>query len=80
MAELAVHKGEIKSDRKFELGSDGSLRVRSVEPADAGTYVCEAVNGVGSSLSKSIRLDVNGKPIMMMTMMLVYFGRLMWRI
>ncbi|CAG7728109.1 unnamed protein product, partial [Allacma fusca] len=57
--EVGVMKSEIKTDRKFELGEDGSCRVRNVESTDAGSYTCDAINGVGNGLSKSIRLDVN---------------------
>ncbi|KAL3251963.1 hypothetical protein MRX96_054989 [Rhipicephalus microplus] len=41
---------------------NGSLSVRSLEPGDAGLYLCEASNGVGAELSKVVRLTVRSSP------------------
>ncbi|CAL8129113.1 unnamed protein product [Orchesella dallaii] len=51
-------KDIIKTNDKFQLLQDGSLKIFRVEEADASTYICEARNGVGNGISKSIRLDV----------------------
>lgn len=47
------------STRTF-LKSDGSLHIDRVIPEDAGTYVCTAINVMGSA-NLSVTLDVHGK-------------------
>jgi len=44
------------------LLANGGLKLRDVGTTDAGDYLCEAVNGVGNGIWKSIRLVVHGKP------------------
>ncbi|ODM92162.1 Down syndrome cell adhesion molecule-like protein Dscam2 [Orchesella cincta] len=51
-------KYAIKSNDKLLLREDGALKILQVGETDASNYICEAVNGVGSGISKSIRLDV----------------------
>ncbi|CAL8129128.1 unnamed protein product [Orchesella dallaii] len=51
-------RSELKGDHKYLLMGDGSLKILQVEETDGGNYVCEAINGVGNGISKSIRLDV----------------------
>lgn len=40
---------------------NGSLTIREVSEEDEGEYMCQANNGVGSGLSKVVRLNVHGK-------------------
>jgi hypothetical protein len=49
----------VQNDRKFEVLEDGSLKLEDIEAMDGSSYVCEAQNGVGPGLEKSIRLHVN---------------------
>ncbi|CAL8129109.1 unnamed protein product [Orchesella dallaii] len=51
-------KHKIISNDKFHLLQDGSLKILGVDETDVATYICEASNGVGIGISKSIRLDV----------------------
>ncbi|GFR01902.1 down syndrome cell adhesion molecule-like protein Dscam2, partial [Trichonephila clavata] len=49
----------IVSSSHIHILVNGSLNFRSVEPSDAGYYLCEANNGVGSGLSAVVRLTVH---------------------
>jgi hypothetical protein len=39
------------------------LQIVQLHRTDAGTYVCVAYNGVGSSVEREINLTVNGKSL-----------------
>ncbi|KAG8198707.1 hypothetical protein JTE90_023478 [Oedothorax gibbosus] len=52
----------IVSSSHIHILVNGSLNFRSVEPSDAGYYLCEANNGVGSGLSAVVRLTVHSAP------------------
>lgn len=41
--------------------SNGTLQIQAIRRSHQGYYLCEASNGIGSGLSKVIRLVVNGK-------------------
>lgn len=45
----------------IRTSSSGSLLINKIEAAMKGSYTCEASNGFGKSLSKSIQLSVRGK-------------------
>ncbi|XP_061709196.1 cell adhesion molecule Dscam2 isoform X4 [Cydia pomonella] len=44
---------------RFQFYSNGTLWIESALPYDEGQYMCKAENGVGSPLSKTIKVDVN---------------------
>ncbi|GBM57905.1 Down syndrome cell adhesion molecule-like protein Dscam2 [Araneus ventricosus] len=52
----------IVSSSHVHILVNGSLNFRSVETSDAGFYLCEANNGVGSGLSTVVRLTVHSAP------------------
>nr|XP_042908765.1 Down syndrome cell adhesion molecule-like protein Dscam2 isoform X1 [Parasteatoda tepidariorum] len=52
----------IVSSSHIHILVNGSLNFRSVEASDAGYYLCEANNGVGSPLSAIVRLTVHSAP------------------
>ena len=53
--------GTMPTDR-FELENYGkTLRLTNVQFSDAGTYVCDAANGVGPPITHSVKLEVHGK-------------------
>lgn len=45
--------------------SNGSLLIRHVLEEDRGFYLCQASNGVGSDISKSMVLTVKSKPALL---------------
>ena len=49
------------ADGHLSVGADGSLTLRGVVERDAGDYSCQADNGVGSPLRRSVRLTVTGQ-------------------
>lgn len=51
----------IISSSHIHILMNGSLNFRSIESSDAGFYLCEANNGVGSGLSTVVRLTVHSK-------------------
>lgn len=42
------------------LTSEGDLQIVQLHRTDAGTYVCVAYNGVGTSVEREITLTVDG--------------------
>lgn len=54
-------KGQGKMSEQFHSipSKNNTLSVNYATPSDAGYYMCEASNGVGSDLSKIIHLDVH---------------------
>jgi hypothetical protein len=46
---------------RFVLTSGGDLQIVQLHRTDAGTYVCVAYNGIGSSVEREIKLTVDGK-------------------
>ncbi|KAH7953422.1 hypothetical protein HPB49_008090 [Dermacentor silvarum] len=52
----------IISNSRIHILVNGTLSIRSVEPADAGLYLCEASNGVGSGISRVLHLTVRSAP------------------
>ncbi|XP_035233719.1 Down syndrome cell adhesion molecule-like, partial [Stegodyphus dumicola] len=57
----ADFKSVVSSSHMYVL-ENGSLVVRDVEKQDAGFYLCEASNGVGTALAETVRLSVNVPP------------------
>lgn len=49
---------------RYILTSTGDLQIVQLHRTDAGTYVCVAYNGIGSSVEREINLTVNGKSLM----------------
>lgn len=43
------------------LSSEGNLQIVQLHRTDAGTYVCVAFNGIGSSVEREVKLTVDGK-------------------
>ncbi|XP_022652483.1 Down syndrome cell adhesion molecule-like isoform X5 [Varroa destructor] len=52
----------IISNSHIHILMNGTLTIRSVEARDAGLYLCEANNGVGSGVSRVIKLSVKSAP------------------
>ncbi|KAL3246328.1 hypothetical protein MRX96_057724 [Rhipicephalus microplus] len=52
----------IISNSRIHILVNGTLSIRSVEPGDAGLYLCEASNGVGSGISRVLHLTVRNVP------------------
>ncbi|XP_050039747.1 cell adhesion molecule Dscam1-like isoform X1 [Dermacentor andersoni] len=52
----------IISNSRIHILVNGTLSIRSVEPGDAGLYLCEASNGVGSGISRVLHLTVRSAP------------------
>lgn len=46
---------------RIQIMSNGSLLIRHVLEDDRGYYLCQASNGVGSDISKSMILTVKSK-------------------
>lgn len=49
------------SNAHMRVLQNGSLVVTDVKKTDAGSYLCQVSNGIGSGLSKVITLTVNGQ-------------------
>lgn len=49
------------SSRSVYVSSTGSLILSKVEASMKGSYVCEANNGFGKSLKKTVLISVRGK-------------------
>lgn len=45
---------------RFVLSSGGDLQIVQLHRTDAGTYVCVAYNGIGSSVEREVKLTVDG--------------------
>lgn len=43
------------------LTSNGDLQIVQLHRTDAGTYVCVAFNGIGSSVEREVKLTVDGE-------------------
>ncbi|XP_077560152.1 cell adhesion molecule Dscam1-like isoform X2 [Haemaphysalis longicornis] len=52
----------IISNSHIHILVNGTLSIRSVEPGDAGLYLCEASNGVGTGISRVLKLLVRSAP------------------
>lgn len=56
---------------RFQVLSNGTLWIESALPYDEGHYMCKSENGVGTSLTKSIAVAVNGKSLVTLITVLV---------
>lgn len=45
---------------RFQFLSNGTLWIESALPYDEGNYMCKSENGVGTPLTKTIFVSVNG--------------------
>lgn len=61
----------IASNGHFRTYENGSLAIHNVHNNDAGYYMCEAANGIGSGLSKVIHITVNGKQYCVQVVLLI---------
>lgn len=48
------------SNSHIHILENGSLSIREVTESDQGLYLCKAANGIGSGLSKVVKLTVHG--------------------
>lgn len=53
----------IISNSHIHALENGSLMIREAEQTDAGFYLCQATNGIGSGLSKVVELTVHGNVV-----------------
>jgi hypothetical protein len=53
----------IRSSFRTQVLENGSLLMQDVQKSDSGLFLCRASNGIGTDLSKVIRLTVHGKDI-----------------
>ncbi|GIY73266.1 down syndrome cell adhesion molecule-like protein 1 homolog [Caerostris extrusa] len=56
------HRENIRSEGQWSTASNGSLIFSRIDESDAGVYVCEAHNGIGPGISKSIQISVHAPP------------------
>lgn len=62
----------IRSSFRTQVLENGSLLMQDVQKSDSGLFLCRASNGIGTDLSKVIRLTVHGKDI------IFYYGCCVW--
>ncbi|XP_071034672.1 cell adhesion molecule Dscam1 isoform X7 [Parasteatoda tepidariorum] len=58
----AEMREQIRNEGQWTTASNGSIVFSRIEESDAGTYVCEAHNGIGSGTSKTIQISVHSPP------------------
>lgn len=51
----------VTSSFRTHLLANGTLFIDDVQKSDSGLYLCRASNGIGTDLSKVIRVSVHGK-------------------
>ncbi|GBM66129.1 Down syndrome cell adhesion molecule [Araneus ventricosus] len=56
------HRETIRNEGQWSTASNGSLIFSRIDESDAGVYVCEAHNGIGPGISKSIQISVHTPP------------------
>ena len=56
-----IHSSSVNN--KVNVLKDGSLQFAKMTKGDQGLYACRATNNIGNSLSKTIRVNVNGDMI-----------------
>lgn len=77
--ESPISRTAIRADHKFQVSENGSLVVLGVEKT--GNFTCEASNGVGNGIQKSVLVVVIGKWEEVMVWIMYSFkrgGREMW--
>jgi len=52
---------EIRPTGRVSMDRDSSLVISNSELSDAGEYVCQADNGIGSLQSRTIEVSIYGK-------------------
>ncbi|KAF8764132.1 Down syndrome cell adhesion molecule like protein [Argiope bruennichi] len=52
----------IRNEGQWTTASNGSLVFSRIDESDAGVYICEAHNGIGPGISKSIQISVHTPP------------------
>ncbi|GFY78786.1 down syndrome cell adhesion molecule, partial [Trichonephila inaurata madagascariensis] len=64
----------VHSDGRLRISDDGqSLKIPEAKKEDEGFYECHVTNGIGDQLRKSIRVEVQGKQILIYLQMLNRF-------
>ncbi|GFS81160.1 titin [Trichonephila clavipes] len=58
----AEHRETVRNEGQWSTASNGSLIFSRIDESDAGVYVCEAHNGIGPGISKSIQISVHTPP------------------
>lgn len=53
----------VHSNPRAHRYNNGTLVLSDIEENDAGSYLCQASNGIGAGLSRIITLDVLGKTL-----------------
>lgn len=51
----------VEGNSRINIATNGSIMIDNVLAEDEGHYLCRAVNGIGTGLSKIVFLGVNGK-------------------
>lgn len=51
----------LESNSRLFISTNGSIEIRNAERQHEGFYNCQADNGIGASISKTIYLKVNSK-------------------
>lgn len=57
-----IEFSEIISNYRQRIMSNGTIIIDQVDQTDAGQYMCEVANGIGSGLSKVFRVTINVPP------------------
>nr|XP_018916966.1 PREDICTED: Down syndrome cell adhesion molecule-like protein Dscam2 isoform X2 [Bemisia tabaci] len=58
-ADQMSHFTPLESDSDLYIAGNGSILIKSVHPIHEGHYSCEASNGIGTSITKTVFLKVN---------------------
>jgi len=61
LTDISTEYRPIANSFDIQVLENGTLFIDSVDKKDSGLYLCHASNGIGSDLSKIIRLQVHGK-------------------
>lgn len=56
----------VHSNPRAHRYNNGTLVLSDIEENDAGSYLCQASNGIGAGLSRIITLDVLGNALMLL--------------
>nr|XP_042909242.1 Down syndrome cell adhesion molecule-like protein Dscam2 [Parasteatoda tepidariorum] len=62
-----IQQMETLATTQWRIGDDGSLSKSTIQKGDEGFYSCEVTNGVGEGLRKTIRIEVQVPPTVIMS-------------